>query len=67
MYIGFQVKYALYLSDFNENGIPSIDFRKKTQISNFIKIRPVGAELLHADGRTDMTEMQQTTPLCGKK
>jgi len=26
------------------------DFRKK---SNFIKICPVGAELFHADGRTD--------------
>jgi len=23
------------------------------QISNFMKIRPVGAELLHADGQTD--------------
>jgi len=23
------------------------------QISNFTKIRPVGAELFHADGRTD--------------
>jgi len=26
---------------------------KNPQISNFMKIRPVGAELLHADGRTD--------------
>jgi len=25
---------------------------KKTQISNFMKIRPVGSELSHADGRT---------------
>jgi hypothetical protein len=33
--------------------------KKNSQISNFIKIRPLGAELLHADiekdGRTDMT------------
>jgi hypothetical protein len=29
-------------------------FSKHTQISNFIKIRPVGAESLHADGRTNM-------------
>jgi hypothetical protein len=29
-------------------------FSKNTQISNFMKIRPVGAELCHADGRTDM-------------
>jgi len=26
---------------------------RKTQIKNFIKIRPVGSELLNADGRTD--------------
>jgi len=31
-------------------------FSKNTQISNFMKIRPVGAELFHADGQTDMTE-----------
>jgi hypothetical protein len=29
-------------------------FSKNTQISNLIKIRPVGAELFHADGRTDI-------------
>jgi len=28
-------------------------FEKNTHISNFIKIRPVGAQLFHADGRTD--------------
>jgi len=27
--------------------------KKKTQISNFMKIHPVGAELSHADGQTD--------------
>ena len=26
---------------------------KNAQISNFIKILPVGAELFHADGQTD--------------
>ena len=30
---------------------------KNTQISNFMKIRPVGAELFHADGWTDMTKL----------
>jgi hypothetical protein len=34
---------------------------ENTQISNFIEIRPVGAELFHADGgtdgRTDMTKL----------
>jgi hypothetical protein len=28
-------------------------FSKNTQISNFIKIRPVGTELFHADGQTN--------------
>jgi len=31
----------------------SPQFSKNTQIPDFIKIRPVGAELFHADGRTD--------------
>jgi hypothetical protein len=31
-------------------------FSKNTQISNFVKIRPVGAELLNADGRTERDE-----------
>jgi hypothetical protein len=30
---------------------------ENTPISNFMKIRPVGAELFHADGRTDMTKL----------
>jgi hypothetical protein len=28
-----------------------------SQISSFIKIRPLGAELLHADGQTDKTKL----------
>jgi len=28
------------------------------QISNFMKIRPVGAELFHANGSTDMTKLK---------
>jgi hypothetical protein len=30
---------------------------RKTQVSDFMKIRPVGAELFHAGGRTDMTNL----------
>jgi hypothetical protein len=30
-------------------------FRKNTQISNFMKIRPVEAELVYAGVRTDLT------------
>jgi hypothetical protein len=36
-------------------------FSKNAPLSNVIKLRPVGAELLHADGRTygqtDMTKL----------
>jgi hypothetical protein len=35
-------------------------FSKNTQILNFMKIRPVGAELFRADGRTDVTELITT-------
>ena len=51
----------LFLSDFNEPWVFFDKFSKNPQISNFIKIRPVGAELFHADEqtdeRTDMTEL----------
>jgi hypothetical protein len=32
-------------------------FAKNTQISNFIQMRPVGADLFRADRRTDMTKL----------
>jgi len=32
-------------------------FSTNTQISEGIKIRPVGADLFHADGRTDTTKL----------
>jgi hypothetical protein len=44
--------YPLLLSDFNESRIFSTDFRKKAQIPNFVKILPVGAELLDVDRAT---------------
>ena len=31
--------------------------KKKAQISSFIKIRPVGVELFHADGLTGTTKL----------
>ena len=51
MYIGLYV--FLFLSDFNEILVFATHFRKNTQISNFMKIHSVGAELFHADRRTD--------------
>jgi hypothetical protein len=32
-------------------------FEKKAEISSFMKIRPVGTELFHADGQTDTTKI----------
>jgi hypothetical protein len=51
--IGLRVNYQLFLSDFNETCIFLIVFSKITQMSNFMKIRPMGAELFHLDRRTD--------------
>ena len=56
IYIGFHVKYPILLSYYNETWIFD-RFSKNTQISNFTKIRPVGAELFHADRRTKMTKL----------
>jgi hypothetical protein len=46
MYIGLQ----LFLSYLNETEF-SRQILKNTQISNFIKIRPLGPDLLHVDGQ----------------
>jgi hypothetical protein len=54
MYTGLHVNHPLFLSDFNTIRIFSTDFQKNTQLWNFIKIRPIEAQLFHADGRTDM-------------
>jgi hypothetical protein len=51
MYVGLHVKYPLFLSDFNETLIFSAEFRNVDK-QNFINL-PVGAELLHAVGRTE--------------
>jgi len=43
------IKYCLFLPYFNKICIFSTYFRKNTQISNFMKIHPVGADLFHPD------------------
>jgi hypothetical protein len=52
MYTGLHVKYPLFLSGFNET--QTVDrLSKNTHIPNFMRIRPVEAELFRADGQTD--------------
>ena len=46
-------KYVLFLSYFNKSYIFLRRFSKNTDPYHFLKIRPVGAELIHADGQTD--------------
>jgi hypothetical protein len=43
------IKLEFYLQIFKKE--------EKPKILDFIKIRPVGAELFHVDGRTDMTKL----------
>jgi hypothetical protein len=52
MYSNLHVKYRLFFSDLNETNFPD-RFSRNTQISNFMKIRQVGAESFHEDGQTD--------------
>ena len=52
MYIGLHVKYPLFLSDFNEPWT-SRQILGNTEISNIMKILPVGAELFHEGRQTD--------------
>ena len=47
MYIGLHIKCPLFLSHFNETWNLLDRFFKNSQISNLIKISPVGTELFH--------------------
>jgi len=53
MYTGLHVKHSLFLSVCYETCPFSTNLSKNNQTPNFIKIRPVGTELFHADRRTD--------------
>jgi len=50
-------KVLFILVQFSRNLNMLDRFSTNTQIQNFIKIRPVGAELFHVDRRTDMTKL----------
>jgi hypothetical protein len=53
IYIDRHAQYPLFLLYLNETWIFSTNLQKNTQIPDFMKIRPVGAVLFHADRRTD--------------
>ena len=52
MYIAFQGKFPIFVSDFNENCIFTTDSREMVVIK-FHENPSVRAELFHADGQTD--------------
>jgi hypothetical protein len=58
-YIGLHVTYLLLYSNFTWNTKFLDRFSKNSRISNFIKIRPFGAELFHADRQTDRHEVNR--------
>jgi hypothetical protein len=53
MYIVLQIKYLLFLSDFNENWMLWTPWLQNIQLTNFMNIRLVEAELFHTDRRAD--------------
>ena len=53
MFTGSRVKYPLVFSDSNETWILWTHFYKNIQISNFIKICPVGAGVFNVDRQMD--------------
>jgi hypothetical protein len=52
-YVGLHVKCLIFVLDLNKNLISLEKFSKNIQMSNLMKIGILGAELFHADGRTD--------------
>ena len=50
MYIYLHVQYPLFLSHWKEPEFSGHILEKNSQIQNFMKIVPLGAELIHADG-----------------
>ena len=57
MYIGLHVKYTLFFPILKKLEFSRKILEKNNQMSNFMKIRPVAAELFHADGRTDKAQL----------
>ena len=58
MHIGLHVQNPLYFGILMNLEFSRQIFEKNTQISNFMKIRSVGAKMFHADGRNDMSKLR---------
>jgi hypothetical protein len=58
------VKYLLFCRILMKLEFSRQISEKKAQISNFINIRPVGSELFHADGQTNMTKLSLILQFC---
>jgi hypothetical protein len=63
-YIAVDVKYPLFLSDFKATRNFSTHIQKFSFISNLMKVRRVGDELLPADRQTDRHD--EANSLCSK-
>jgi len=50
--LDLQVNFLIFSPDFNQICTSSTDFRESLQYQISRKIRPLGAGLIHADGRT---------------
>jgi hypothetical protein len=60
-YLGFHIKCPMFLFDFNRIWVFVTNFSKSPPIRNFVKMCPVGEELIHADREasrwTDVTKL----------
>jgi hypothetical protein len=57
MYLGFHKEFPLFLSHFKETWIFYIYFFEKYLYIHLYETRPVGLELFHVSGQTDMTKL----------
>jgi len=56
--MGLNVKYPIFLSDFNPTTTSLIRFLKNIQVSNFRNIWPAGAKFFHVNGQMDRMKLK---------
>jgi len=52
------IQHGVFVKFFCFLPLSRVCFRKNTEITNFMKFRPVGAELFHTDRQRDMTKLR---------